>query len=256
MAMTLSQGLQNFGSPAEAETETEAGARATAAGQSQLAWLATAMRGQYADPHRFLLVFRYAVINLVGFALLAAAYVHGYVDQVIAADQTRLVLVIGFAFLVGFVICTWKVAQTSHELNQVKSFDPLVRSRAAAYLAQVRGRTADSRTLAAAALRLKLSHRIAIVQHFASSLVFMGLIGTVIGFIIALSGVDPAHVSDVEAISPMVANLIEGISVALYTTLVGAVLHLWLMVNYRILASGTVNLITEMVELGETHAGT
>ncbi len=40
-------------------------------------------------------------------------------------------------------------------------------------------------------VRLKLSNRIAFVHHKANSLVFLGLIGTVIGFIIALSGVDP-----------------------------------------------------------------
>ena len=44
-------------------------------------------------------------------------------------------------------------------------------------------------------------------------------------------------------------------STALYTTLVGAVLNVWLMVNYHLLAGGTVKLITALVELGEEHAG-
>ena len=35
------------------------------------------------------------------------------------------------------------------------------------------------------------------------------------------------------------------------TTLFGAVLNIWLMVNYRLLESGTVNLITAVVERGE-----
>jgi hypothetical protein len=38
----------------------------------------------------------------------------------------------------------------------------------------------------------------------------------VIGFIIALSGVDPATAGDVNAIGPMVSALIGGMSVALY----------------------------------------
>jgi hypothetical protein len=40
-------------------------------------------------------------------------------------------------------------------------------------------------------------------------------------------------------------------SVALYTTLVGAILNIWLMVNYRLLESGTARLLASMVELGE-----
>ena len=83
----------------------------------------------------------------------------------------------------------------------------------------------------------------------------LGLIGTVVGFIIALSGVRPEVVSDVGAIGPMVSTLIGGMSVALYTTLVGSLLNVWLMVNVRLLEGGTVKLLTATVELGERHAG-
>jgi hypothetical protein len=44
-------------------------------------------------------------------------------------------------------------------------------------------------------------------------------------------------------------------SVALYTTLVGAVLYIWLTVAYRILVSGTVDLIATTIELGEAELG-
>ena len=85
---------------------------------------------------------------------------------------------------------------------------------------------------------------------------FLGLLGTVIGFIMALSGVDAQAAGDVESIAPMVTTLIDGMSVALYTTLVGAVLNIWLMVNYRLLEGGTVTLLTTIVELGERHVRT
>ena len=48
-------------------------------------------------------------------------------------------------------------------------------------------------------------------------------------------------------------DLIGGMSVALYTTLVGAVLNIWLMLNYRLLEGGT-RLFTAIVELGERDA--
>ena len=56
----------------------------------------------------------------------------------------------------------------------------------------------------------------------------VGLIGTVVGFIIALSGVDPARADDLNATKEMVAILIAGMSTALYTTLLGALANLWL----------------------------
>jgi hypothetical protein len=49
----------------------------------------------------------------------------------------------------------------------------------------------------------------------------------------------------------MVATLIKGMSVALYTTLLGAVLNVWLNINHRILSTGTVNLVSYIVQYGE-----
>ena len=61
--------------------------------------------------------------------------------------------------------------------------------------------------------------------------------------------------ADIGAVGPMVSKLIEGMAVALYTTLTGAVLSIWLMVNYRLLQSGVVNLLTAMVERVEANHG-
>jgi hypothetical protein len=219
-----------------------------------VAWLLTAARGRDWDTHRYRLLLRFMAINLVAFGLLGAAYLHGYVGLVLASDQTYLSIAIFAVFVGGFGLCAGLVTETSREINHVRDFDPLCPSRAADYLAAVRGRSASSRAISGATLRLKLSTRIGVVRHIANSLVLLGLIGTVIGFIIALSGVDPQRASDVSAIAPMVSTLIDGMSVALYTTLVGAVFNLWLMVNYHILAGGTVKLISAIVEIGERHA--
>ncbi len=61
--------------------------------------------------------------------------------------------------------------------------------------------------------------------------------------------------TQVENVSAMVSSLINGMSVAMYTTLVGAVLYVWLNINFRILVSGTVDLIISAIELGETGGG-
>ena len=82
----------------------------------------------------------------------------------------------------------------------------------------------------------------------------LGLIGTVLGFIIALSGVDPEKTSDVNAIAPMVSTLIQGMSTALYTTLIGSILNVWLMANYQLLTGGTVHLISSLQDQVERNA--
>lgn len=225
-----------------------------APGKPPFAGLLAAYSKRDAGRYDYLLLLRFTAINLAGFALLAAAYVEGWVTAVLAADMTNLCLAIFAVFIGGLVICARKVNQTSREINQVKAIRRPKDSRVAQYLAETDGRSASARSIAASVLRLKLFSRIAVVRNTANSLVFLGLIGTVVGFIIALSGVNPSTASDPSAIGPMVATLIEGMSVALYTTLVGAVLNIWLMVNYHVLATGTVRLTTAIVELGEQRA--
>lgn len=204
---------------------------------------------------RYLLLLRFAVINAAGFTLLLAAWAEGLIDPILATDSTHLCLLIFVVFLAGVAVCGHKILSTSRELNLAKEFDPAVPSRAARYLAEVRGRDSGARSIAASALKLKLSARVGVVRQISSTLVILGLIGTVIGFIMALSGVDPEKAGDVAAIGPMVSKLIEGMAVALYTTLVGGVLNIWLNLNLGLLSGATVKLITEIVGLGERHAG-
>ncbi|MFQ5973844.1 MAG: MotA/TolQ/ExbB proton channel family protein [Alphaproteobacteria bacterium] len=203
---------------------------------------------------RYLLVLRFTVFNVAAFALLGAAYMRGWIDTVVEAEDTGLSAGIFLIFLFGLAVCARKVWQVSVEQNCVRNFDPCRRSWAASYLAEVANRGSGSRSITASTLRVTVANRIAIVRHVANSLVLLGLVGTVLGFIIALSGVDPSAAADVRAIAPMVTELIRGMSVALYTTLVGAVLNLWLTVNYHILAGGAVKLVAALVGLGEANA--
>lgn len=200
---------------------------------------------------RFDAILRFGAINLAGIALLAAAWARGWIDIVIAADQTGLTFVIFGVFVVGLTVCGRKVWRTGQETAAARSARPATGSWASLYLDTVDGRDSGARAIVASTLRLRLSDWIAVIRHFANALVLLGLIGTVIGFVIALSGVDPDQVSDVKSISPMVSELLAGMAVALYTTLAGATLNLWLLINHRLLAGATTRLVTSLVERGE-----
>lgn len=206
--------------------------------------------------HKYLLILRFALYNIVATALLIAIYLQGWLGGLFVKITQEISLGIFAVFLYGLANCAIKVWRTSVELNAVATGDPNPDSGAAKYLVGLASADAQSRANGAAALRLKLTNRIVIVRQTANTLVFLGLIGTVIGFIIALSGVDPKAATEVENVAPMVSRLIQGMSLALYTTLVGSVLYVWLIVNHRILASGTVHLINAVVELGEARART
>jgi hypothetical protein len=203
---------------------------------------------------RYLLLLRFVVINLIATALFCAAWLKGWVDMILAGDSTHQVVLIAVVFAYGLVRCGGKILVTSIEINQISNPRLAGSSRVQKYLESINRHDAQSRAISASALKMTLLSRIASIRHIGNSLVFLGLLGTVIGFIMALSGVDAQTAGDVDAIGPMVTTLIDGMSVALYTTLVGAVLNIWLMINYRLLESGTVTLFTTIVDLGERHA--
>ena len=201
---------------------------------------------------KYLLLLRFGLVNLVAFALLGAAWAQGLVAKVINADVTNMVVLICAVFITGLILAGYRLWKVSQQLNAAYNFNPKEKSRAADFLKQTKGKDAPSRANITQALKLKLFSRIVHIRYIANSLTVLGLIGTVLGFIIALSGVAPDVASNPSSISPMVAQLIEGMSVALYTTLVGAILSVWLGLIYQMLATGTSNLVSKIIELSES----
>ena len=201
---------------------------------------------------KYLLLLRFGLVNLVAFALLGAAWAQGLVAKVINADVTNMVVLICAVFITGLILAGYRLWKVSQQLNAAYNFNPKEKSRAADFLKQTKGKDAPSRANITQALKLKLFSRIVHIRYIANSLTVLGLIGTVLGFIIALSGVDPDVASNPSSISPMVAQLIEGMSVALYTTLVGAILSVWLGLIYQMLATGTSNLVSKIIDLSES----
>lgn len=194
---------------------------------------------------KYLLLFRWLAINSVGFFLLSLAYLNGWVDLVFIADKTYISVLIFVLFLWGLLISGVRTFKTSQELNYAKLDNN--KSKWKKMIDKMHADDVDSARIIES-LKLKMFARISIVKWFAGSLVLMGLIGTVVGFIIALSGIDPNLVADVTVVGKMVTVLISGMGTAMYTTLVGSVFNLWLSANYHILSEGTANLLATLLE--------
>lgn len=209
-----------------------------------------------ASTFKYVLLLRAVLLNVVALALLGVAALQGLVGPIFVTDVTYISHLIVAVFAVGLVVCLRRIVWVSRELNAVKERRLTSETRSGRLLLQAHRTDSQGRASLMGAFRMKLSSRIAGVRHAGNSLVLLGLIGTVVGFIIALSAVDPATAGDANAITPMVASLIDGMGVALYTTLIGSILNIWLMLNCRLLETASVSLMTQLVELGEVgHHG-
>ncbi|MGH6944399.1 MAG: MotA/TolQ/ExbB proton channel family protein [Geminicoccaceae bacterium] len=238
---------------APAAADLGAGPTASPRRSAPATWFAALSEADAAGS-RYLLLLRFLLINLVAVALVAAVWTQGWLDDMIATDKYHLVKLNIGVFLVGLGLCGSRIVQLSHELNDLNENRIGPRSRAGRYLRALVGKDSQSRALTAESLKLKFGARIGGIRQIANTIVLFGLIGTIIGFIIALSGVNAEAATDAEAITPMVSTLILGMSIALYKTLVGSILNVWLMINYRLLDTGTVHLVTSIIERGENHA--
>jgi hypothetical protein len=87
----------------------------------------------------------------------------------------------------------------------------------------------------------------------ADSLMKLGLLGTIIGFIIMLAPIAGLDVSDKSVLKSSMGVMSEGMAVAMYTTLAGLVGSILLKLQYYMLDSATAGLFARVVRLTETR---
>src|SRR5262245_7082729 len=106
----------------ELESEDRAESEASAAASVPNSWR-KAFGVDDEMPHAYLLLVRFALVSLAGFAFLAAAWCQGWIMIAHRADGTYQSHGIFALFLVGLGLCAHKVWRTSVELNKIKRFD-------------------------------------------------------------------------------------------------------------------------------------
>lgn len=162
-----------------------------------------------------LLLYRMAVLNGLAAVAVAAAWLRGYLEIVIdSAGLFAGPIIALFALgLISAIQRGWKVSRT---LNEVRNLG----------LRGVNG----------AKILEKGEH----LSDVANWLVILGLLGTVTGFWIALSGVDQGSLSTASGVQRAAGQLMDGMRVALSTTLLGGFLGLWIDMNRRIIRTAAV----------------
>lgn len=194
---------------------------------------------------RWMLPAKCLLLNATAFALLAVAYVFGYLDEIIRTDTTHICALIFALMLLGVALAFSKALWLSRELDGVEG------TKADEFVWTARRAKADARDRLAGVYKLQLQQRLSWVRYLGGIQVMLGLFGTVIGFWMALLGVDPNAISDVSMISRIVATLISGLGLAITTTIVGTAGNIWIMLNYRVLENAAASALTRAIKRAE-----
>lgn len=174
---------------------------------------------------KFPVLTRLTALNLLGFALMALFAWNGQFSTILATDITYITSIISGFFLFALCLVYWRGWQidTRH--------------------------LPDHHTQKESQIQARLANRLVWIKSIAYGCVLLGLIGTVIGFIVAFSSVPVDQTFNVEMLSRIMPELINGMGIALYTTLAGAISSLWLHFNLTILTQGLGKLYVEKMNV-------
>ena len=219
------------------------------------------------------------VFSLILFGLIICWH-EGLISALILVDKSRLCFAIGFLFFVGLVHCAIRTIYLSSQINiafsvinkcksksnslnleneQVKVGDETIPANSlfGNYLASLKNiseRTDDtinnSNTVDILIARTKGSHDIG--WFLVDVLLKLGLMGTIVGFVLMLGSVANAESLNVDTMQNILQQMSLGMGTALFTTLTGLTCSLLLGLQYLVLDKGADKLIEHILEFSDT----
>ena len=202
---------------------------------------------------------------------------HGLIRLMVASDRTYLSSVIALIYVGASLHCLWRTivdlarrrcrkARGEQDRGWEVEFRrcrrsggarawshrrPHSRSRAARRARKAPARLDQTLLLRSLADRLRGSNGFG---AFASdTLMKLGLLGTIIGFIIMLAPIAGLDASDKPLLKSSMGLMSDGMAVAMYTTLAGLVGSILLKIQYYMLDAATAKVFSHAVTLTETR---
>lgn len=172
-----------------------------------------------------LLTYRWALFNCLMAVALVAVAERGWLTMVFEGDKSHLSLVIAGLFLISWTQQSVRVIKTSRVINAMK----------------VNPGSPEDGVEIMKLERDKDTNKVAWMEDAAAWLVGLGLLGTVVGFIIALTGINPDSLYSAAGVQTTVTSMMSGMRVALFTTLLGGALGMWTEVNGRMVRTALNN---------------
>ena len=239
---------------------------------------------RFQDQHHWLFLVWLLVTGFIGFGFLVC-WNEGLLQLLFNSDRSRLCLVIGLLYLLGSAHCARRAKYLAAETDQVRSLSEhigdriaVVESAGAAGVA-IDGYVVASDTIVGehleALLRRGKQQESNVQDNDQSSLIgtlvahtkgshdlgwFMvdvllklGLLGTIVGFILMLGSVADTASLDVNTMQKVLKQMSSGMGTALYTTLAGLSGSMALGLQYLLLDKGADDLIERIVRLTDSR---
>lgn len=171
------------------------------------------------------LILKLSAFNATVISFIGLAFVSGWIWPILMADITGITwLILGLA-IIGIFLSFYKSTTFIGKLRK-----------------EYEGSPSPQQSVEYSLTRANANF--AIIPTIANAMIMLGIVGTVIGLIIALQGINPSTISDANAIANVLGNLLHGISIKLSTTLFGILGNLWLMCNHYFLTTEVQNIVT------------
>ncbi len=168
------------------------------------------------------LVYKLTILNACGAAGVVWGYSQGYIQTLFEGDTTGIGYGIVALFAVGMLAVAERSIKVSKALNALKKWNATLDAGG------FPGKKPDGS---------KLTTKSAYIGDIAVWLVTLGLIGNIVGFAMAITNLDLSGGAD--AALAAIGQMVVGMKVAFYVTLIGTALGLWIDVNFRILTTAT-----------------
>jgi len=199
------------------------------------------MRRLFPSFERNGLIHRWIIINTFLLAIVAAIQLQkGWLVDLLNAD----LYYISHVILAVFLMFLFTSGKKAFQINKmIKNIDGLV----AGYKEKLAEKGPDSRSDLRESFKTDLMSFISVLAIAFEALVFIGLIGSVVGLVYATAGIDPQAISDPSNAGVVVSQVISGYGIALHTTLTGAVCGLWIKVNHYMLTMANAHIFSKVL---------
>lgn len=235
------------------------------------------------DLQHYLLLIWLTITGLIVFGLVVS-WNEGLITLLVDSDRSKICILISLIYLVGTIHCARRILLLSEELNHtleihqilsdakcdagvrienqnviVADGKPLPLSMATSHMIDMLrsgeavatrdNGPSQSNLFEIFAAKLKGPHDIG--WFMVDSLLKLGLVGTIVGFILMLGSVANTAALDVNTMQKVLRQMSSGMGTALFTTLAGLVGSMLLGAQYLLLDKGADELIERAVRLVE-----
>lgn len=188
--------------------------------------------------------------------------------QIFINDPTKITFLIALFFIGGTIHCGIRANYLSHQLNAISDIedkliswetdDSLPSKFLRTITKSLEGQTLNGDQSTDNALLAEVFADQAHAQHeigwfFTSLLVKLGLLGTVIGFVLMLGPLSTLKSFDIADVQGILTSMTAGMGVALNTTLVGLLGSMLLSFQYLLLDRGADEVVARTVHYMETE---